>query len=111
MADKLWRQEIELLQNYGKHKSFTFTTTSGSAQDAVSLSGIMEEGNKISFVVELADAYIDFDGDASATTMFIPQNEGYFDEGIWFKDRLSIMRSNIGGATTNARIRGIIWGR
>ena len=68
MADKLWRQEIELLQNYGKHKSFTFTTTSGSAQDAVSLSGIMEEGNKISFVVELADAYIDFDGDASATT-------------------------------------------
>ena len=65
MADKLWRQEIELLQNYGKHKAFTYTTTSSSAEDAVTLSGIMAEGNKVSFVVELADAYIEFDDDAT----------------------------------------------
>ena len=51
MADKLWRQEIELLQNYGKHKSFTYTTSSSSAEDAVALAGIMAEANKISFVV------------------------------------------------------------
>ena len=107
MADKLWRQEIELLQNYGKHKTFTFTTSSSDAEDAVSLAGVMGEGNKISFVVELADAYIEFDDDASTSSMLIPENEGYFDEGIWFNTKLSIKRSS----STNVRIRGIIWGR
>ena len=107
MADKLWRQEIELLQNYGKHKSFTYTTSSSSAEDGVALAGIMAEANKISFVVELADAYIEFDDDATTSSMLIPQNEGYFDEGIWFKEKLSIIRST----STNPRIRGIIWGR
>jgi hypothetical protein len=104
---KLWRQEIELLQNYGKHKSFTYTTTGSSAADAVDLSGVMEEANKISFVVELADAYIEFDDDAATSSMLIPQNEGYFDEGIWFNSKVSIKRSS----STNVRIRGIIWGR
>ena len=107
MADKLWRQEIELLQNYGKHKAFTYTTSSSSAEDAVTLSGIMSEGNKISFVVELADAYIEFDGTATTSSMLIPQNEGYFDEGIWIGTNISILRTG----STNARIRGIIWGR
>ena len=111
MADKRWRQEIELLQNYGKHKTFTFTTSSGSAEDAVTLSGVMGEANKVSFVVESADAYIEFDDDATTSSMLIPENEGYFDEGIWFNTKISIMRSNIGGASTDARIRGIIWGR
>ena len=104
---KLWRQEIELLQNYGKHKSFTFTTSGSSAETAVDLSSVMEEANKISFVVELADAYIEFDDDATTSSMLIPQNEGYFDEGIWFNSKVSILRS----ASTNVRIRGIIWGR
>ena len=67
----------------------------------------MEEANKVSFVVELADAYIEFDGDATTSSMLIPQNEGYFDEGIWFNSKISIIRSS----STNARIRGIIWGR
>ena len=107
MADKLWRQEIELLQNYGKHKAFTFTTSSSSAEDAVTLAGIMAEANKVSFVVELADAYIEFDDDATTSSMLIPQNEGYFDEGVWFNSKISIIRSS----STNPRIRGIIWGR
>ena len=52
MPDKApWRQEIEILQNYSKHKTFTFTTSSGSAEDAVVLAGSMEEANKVSFVV------------------------------------------------------------
>lgn len=105
MADKLWRQEIELLQNYGKHKTFTFTTSSSSAEDAVTLAGIMSEANKVSFVVESADAYIEFDDDATTSSMLIPQNEGYFDEGIWFNTKISILRT----ASTNVRIRGIIW--
>tara|TARA_R110000823_G_scaffold277830_1_gene396307 strand:+ start:1660 stop:1986 length:327 start_codon:yes stop_codon:yes gene_type:complete len=105
--NKQWRQEIELLQNYGKHKTFTFTTSGSSAEDAVSLAGVMGEANKVSFVVESADAYIEFDDDATTTSMLIPQNEGYFDEGIWFNTKISILRT----ASTNVRIRGIIWGR
>ena len=108
MPDKApWRQEIELLQNYPKHKTFTFTTSSGSAEDAVVLAGSMEEANKVSFIVETADAYIEFDGDASSSSMLIPANEGYFDDSVWFGTKISIIRA--GG--TNARIRGIIWGR
>ena len=108
MADKApWRSEIEALQNYQKHKTFTFTSSSGSAEDAVSLAGSMEECNKISFVVELADAYIEFDGDATTSSMLIPAGEGYFDEGIWIGTKISILRSS----STNAKIRGIIWGR
>ena len=101
----LFRQEIELLQQYSKHKSFTYTTTSSSAEDAVALA--MSEANKISFVVELADAYIEFDDDATTSSMLIPQNEGYFDDGIWIGTKISIKRAS----STNARIRGIIWGR
>ena len=101
----LFRQEIELLQQYSKHKSFTFTTTSSSAEDAVTLG--MSEANKISFVVELADAYIEFDDDATTSSMLVPENEGYFDDGIWIGTKISIKRAS----STNARIRGIIWGR
>jgi hypothetical protein len=101
----LFRQEIELLQQYSKHKAFTFTTSSSSAEDAVTLT--MSEANKISFVVELADAYIEFDDDATTSSMLVPQNEGYFDDGIWIGTKISIKRAG----STNARIRGIIWGR
>jgi len=101
----LFRQEIELLQQYSKHKAFTFTTTSSSAEDAVTLT--MSEANKVSFVVELADAYIEFDDDATTSSMLVPQNEGYFDDGIWIGTKISIKRAG----STNARIRGIIWGR
>ena len=107
MTTRPWRQEIELLQNYPKHKTFTFTTSSGSAQDAVLLAGEMEECNKVSFVVESADAYIAFDETATTSSMLIPQNEGYFDDGIWFGTKISIIRAG----STNARVRGIIWGR
>ena len=104
---KPFRQEIELLQNYGSHKTFTFTTSGSSAETVVDIGSNFEEENKISFVVELADAYIAFDEDATTSSMLIPQNEGYFDEGIWIQDKISIIRSG----STNARIRGIVWGR
>ena len=102
-----WRSEIEALQNYQKHKTFTFTTSSSSAEDAVTLAGSMEECNKVSFVVETGDAYVEFDGDATTSSMLIPAGEGYFDEGVWLGTKISIIRSG----STNARIRGIIWGR
>jgi len=107
MTTRPWRQEIELIQNYPKHKTFTFTTSSGSAEDAVSLAGSMEECNKVSFIIETGDAYIEFDGTATTSSMLIPANEGYFDDSIWFGTKISILRSS----GTDARIRGILWGR
>jgi len=108
MPDKApWRDHIELLQNYPKHKTFTYTTTSSDAEDAVTLAGNMEECNKVSFIIESADAYVEFDADASTSTMLIPENEGYFDDSIWFGTKISIKRA----AGSNARIRGILWGR
>ena len=67
----------------------------------------MEECNKVSFIVELGDAYIEFDGDATTSSMLVPQDEGYFDDSIWIGTKISIIRA--GG--TNVRIRGILWGR
>ena len=108
MPDKApWRDNIELIQNYQKHKTFTYTTTSSSAEDAVTLAGNMEECNKVSFIVELGDAYVEFGNDATTSTMYVPKDEGYFDDSIWFGTKISIIRA----AGTNVRIRGILWGR
>jgi len=107
MTTRPWRQEIELLQNYPKHKTFTFTTSGSGAETAVDVSAAMEECNKVSFIVETADAYVAFDEDATTSSMLIPTNEGYFDDSVYIGSKISIIRS--GG--TNARIRGIIWGR
>ena len=67
----------------------------------------MEECNKVSFIVETADAYIEFDADATTSSMLIPANEGYFDDSVWIGTKISIIRAG----STNARIRGILWGR
>ena len=102
-----WRQEIELLQNYPKHSTFTYTTSSANAETAVDISASMEECNKVSFIIETGDAYIAFDEDATSSSMLIPANEGYFDDSVYIGTKISIIRST----GTNARIRGIIWGR
>ena len=102
-----WRQEIELLQNYSRHKSFTYVTTSANAETAVDVAANMEECNKISFIVELGDAYVEFDGDATTSTMLVPLDEGYFDDSVWISNKISVRRAS----NTNVRIRGIIWGR
>ena len=107
MTTKPWRQEIELLQNYRRHKTFTVTTSGATAETVVDIGSLMEECNKISFVVELADAYVEFDGDATTSSMLIPQDEGYFDDSVYIGSKISIIRAG----STNARIRGIAWGR
>ena len=107
MSTKPWRQEIELLQNYGKHKTFTVTTSSASAIDVVVLSGNMEEANKVSLIVESGDAYIEFDADATTSSMLVPQDEGYFDDSVYIGTKISVIRAG----SANARVRGIIWGR
>ena len=106
-----WRDHIELIQNYTQHKTFTVTVPSeGSptAQDAVLLAGTMEECNKVSFIVETADAYVEFDSDATTSSMLIPANEGYFDDSVWIGTKISILAAT---GSTQPRIRGIIWGR
>ena len=106
-TNRPWRQEIELLQNYPKHKTFTFETSGGTAETAVDISSFMEECNKISFVVELGNAYIAFDEDATNTAMLVPQDEGYFDDSIYIGNKISVLRAT----STNVRGRGIAWGR
>jgi len=107
MTTSPFRQEIELLQNYSKHKTFTYTTPADTdAHDVVSLTGVMEECNKVSFIVENADAYIEFDSDATTSSMLIPANEGYFDDSIWIGIKISIK-----AVSGQPRIRGILWGR
>jgi len=107
MATRPWRQEIELLQNYSKHKTFTVTTTDANATDVVLVTGNMEEANKISLVVETGDAYIEFDADATTSSMYVPADEGYFDNDVWIGTKISVIRAT----STNVRVRGIIWGR
>jgi hypothetical protein len=107
MSTRPWRNEIELLQNYSRHKTFTVTTSGASAETAVDISSLMEECNKVSFVVELADAYVEFDADATTSSMLIPQDEGYFDDSVYIGTKISFIRTG----STNARIRGIVWGR
>ena len=102
-----WRQEIELLQNYSKNKTFTKSTSSGDAEIAVDVAAAMQECNKVSFVVENGPAYIAFDEDATTETMLVPQDEVYFDDSVYIGSKSSILRAS----GTNARIRGIIWGR
>tara|TARA_R110000824_G_C15139220_1_gene669842 strand:- start:598 stop:918 length:321 start_codon:yes stop_codon:yes gene_type:complete len=106
MTTRPWRQEIELIQNYPKHKTFTYETSGTGTATAVDISASMEECNKVSFIIEQADAYIEFDGDATTSSMLIPENEGYFDDSIYIGSKISI-RCPSG----TARIRGIIWGR
>ena len=113
MTTRPWRQEIELIQNYPKHKTFTMETSSNLAEDAIVISNFMEEANKVSFIVETNDAYIAFDEDADRDVtpkigMLIPANEGYFDDSVYLGSKITIMCAADGA---NARIRGIIWGR
>jgi len=69
----------------------------------------MEEANRITFVVELGDLYINFGAVATSdgTSMLVPAGTGYTEEDIKITGIISIMRAG----TTNGRIRGSIWGR
>lgn len=104
----LWRTPQELVQPLTKHRAFTHTTSGDTAENACLTAGKMEEGIKLSFVVELFDMYIEFDNDATTTTLLIPANTGYYDENIFIGTRISVINATAG---SNGRIRGILWGR
>ena len=103
------RTQIELMQPLPNYRGFTATTASASATTVIDVSSIMEEANRITFVVELGDLYINFNGAATSdgTSMLVPSGTGYTEEMIRVTGLISIMRVG----TTNGRIRGCIWGR
>jgi len=103
------RSQIELEQPLPSFRGFTATTSDANASTVLTVSTIMEEANRITFVVELGDLYINFGGAATSdgTSMLVPAGTGYTEEDIKITGVISVMRAG----TTNGRIRGSIWGR
>lgn len=103
------RSQIELEQPLPSFRGFTVTTTDADAVTVLTVSSLMEEANRITFVVEFGDMYINFGGTATSdgTSMLVPAGTGYTEENIKITGIISVMRAG----TTNSRIRGSIWGR
>mgnify|MGYP003628917685 FL=1 len=103
------RTNIELMQPLPNYRGFTKTTSDANATTVIDVAVVMEEANRITFVVELGDLYINFNGAATSdgTSMLVPAGTGYTEEMIRVTGVISIMRTG----TTNGRIRGAVWGR
>ena len=109
MAAPNLRTQVELMQPLPNYRGFTVSTTDTTATTVITVSSVMEEANRITFVVELGDLYVNFNGAATSdgTSMLVPAGTGYTEEEIRVTGVISIMR--VGG--TNGRIRGCGWGR
>ena len=73
------RSQIELEQPLPSFRGFTLTTTDANATTVLTVSSLMEEANRITFVVEFGDLYINFGGTATSdgTSMLVPAGTGY----------------------------------
>lgn len=102
------RLDIELMQPYEAFKPFTLTTTGTDAETVLTISDFMTEANHITLVVDRADMYINFNGDAttSGTSMLLPAGTGYTEEFIRLTGKISVVRAGL----LNARIIGAVWG-
>ena len=103
------RTQIELMQPLPNYRGYTVTTTDANATTVIDVAAVMEEANRITFVVELGDLYVNFNGAAASdgSSMLVPAGTGYTEEEIRVTGLISIMRV----AGTNGRIRGCVWGR
>ena len=103
------RTNIELMQPLPNYRGFTVTTSSASATTVIDVASVMEEANRVTFVVELGDLYVNFNGAATSdgTSMLVPAGTGYTEEMMRITGVISVMRTG----TTNGRIRGCVWGR
>ena len=103
------RTQIELMQPLPNYRGYTVTTTDANATTVIDVAAVMEEANRITFVVELGDLYVNFNGAAASdgSSMLVPAGTGYTEEEIRVTGLISIMR----GGGTNGRIRGCVWGR
>ena len=97
------------MQPLPNYRGFTLTTSSASATTVIDVSSVMEEANRVTFVVELGDLYINFNGAATSdgSSMLVPSGTGYTEEMMRITGIISVMRVG----TTNGRVRGCIWGR
>ena len=109
MTTSALRTQIELEQPLPNFRGFTATTSDANASTVLTVSTIMEEANRVTFVVELGDLYINFGGAATSdgTSMLVPAGTGYTEEDIKITGIISVMRAG----TTNGRIRGGVWCR
>ena len=103
------RTQIELMQPLPNYRGFTATTSSANAMTVIDVAAVMEEANRVTFVVELGDLYVNFNGTATSdgNSMLVPAGTGYTEEEIRVTGLISIMRVG----ATNGRIRGCVWGR
>ena len=97
------------MQPLPNYRGYTVTTTDANATTVIDVAAVMEEANRITFVVELGDLYVNFNGVAASdgSSMLVPAGTGYTEEEIRVTGLISIMRV----AGTNGRIRGCVWGR
>ena len=85
------------------------TQIGATATTVIDVASVMEEANRITFVVELGDLYINFNGAATSdgSSMLVPAGTGYTEEEVRVTGLISVMRVG----ATNGRIRGCVWGR
>ena len=102
------RLGFELIQPFDAFKPFYRTTSSTSAETVMTVSSFMTEANRLTLMVDKADLYVNFNGDASSdgTSMLIPAGTGYTEDFIRLTGVISILRVG----TLNGRIIGAIWG-
>ena len=109
MAAPKIRTQIELEQPLTSFQGFTKTTSDATATTILDVATVMEEANRITFVVELGDLYVNFGAAATSdgNSMLIPAGTGYTEDQVRVTGIISVMRTG----TTNGRIRGGVWGR
>ena len=104
-----WRQEIELLQNYSKHKSFTYTTTSADAETAVDVDG--SHGIVAGDVLLIDSEYMTVE---SVSTNTLTVTRGAYDSeagnhnddtAVMNAFKFSVPVNNSGAAGTNGVVR------
>ena len=78
------RTQIELMQPLPNYRGYTVTTTDANATTVIDVAAVMEEANRITFVVELGDLYVNFNGAAASdgSSMLVPAGTGYTEEFI-----------------------------
>ena len=109
MAAPKIRTQIELEQPLTSFQGFTKSTSDATATTILDVATVMEEANRVTFVVELGDLYVNFGSAATSdgNSMLIPAGTGYTEDQVRVTGIISVMRAG----TTNGRIRGGVWGR
>ena len=103
-----FRTEQELRQPYDINQTFTHVATTNDSELVILVR--MEEGNKISIMVDFHDAYIAFDSDIieEEKALLIPAGQAYNDDNVGIIERITMKNAK---PNKNARVRGILWGR